>query len=220
MIPIRQSPAAPGKPWGTRILLAAILFVFLIQLMLIDRATQLIQAWGFVPARLFESGDWIGGLATVFTSLFLHGSIVHLAGNMLYLHVFGGAVEAELGHGRFAAFFLAGGAAGSLLHGWLFPGITVPTIGASGAIASILGLYFVRHWRSKIVTLVPFIISWTLIEIPALVFLPLWFGLQLLNGLFSLSSAAWEQEVGVAWWAHIGGFLYGTLFGVFGRRVE
>jgi len=142
----------------------------------------------------------------------MHGGFVHLIGNLIYLWVFGGAVEDEVGHVRFFFFYLACGAAGSLAHTVLFPHSTIPSIGASGSIAGILGAFLVLRPRARIVTLFPLVVYWAMAEIRAALFLPVWFLMQFFNGFLSLASARGTQEVaGIAWWAHVGGFLFGAI---------
>src|SRR5204863_8331443 len=119
---------------------------------------------------------------TLITSLFLHGGFVHLFGNMIYLWVFGGAIEDALGHVRYLLFFVACGAIGSLMHTLLFPRSAVPSIGASGSIAGVLGAFLVLRPRARIVTLFPLVFYWAMAEIRAALFLPIWFGMQFFNG--------------------------------------
>jgi membrane associated rhomboid family serine protease len=139
---------------------------------------------------------------------------VHLVGNMVYLWVFGGAVEDVLGHVRYFIFFLVCGAIGSLTHTILFPQSAVPSIGASGSIAGILGAFLVLRPRARIVTLFPLVVYWAMAEIRAFLFLPVWFAMQFFNGALTLVAAQRTSEaVGVAWWAHVGGFLFGALVG-------
>jgi membrane associated rhomboid family serine protease len=169
-----------------------------------------------MPARLldpqaFGYASW-EVILTLVTSLFLHGGFVHLAGNLIYLWVFGGAVEEALGRVRFLTLYLACGAVGSLMHTVLFPQSTVPSIGASGSIAGLLGAFLILRPRARIVTLFPLVVYWAMAEIPALLFLPVWFAMQFFNGFLSLQAARGTQEVvGIAWWAHVGGFVFGMV---------
>jgi membrane associated rhomboid family serine protease len=152
--------------------------------------------------------------------MFLHGGLMHVGGNMLFLWIFGDNVEDRMGHGRFLVFYLLCGAAAALAQTLMQPDSLVPMVGASGAIAGVMGAYFVSYPRSRIVTLIPPFI-FTTFEIPALVFLGIWFVLQFLNGLGSLDAAAAGHSAGgVAFWAHVAGFAAG-LVGVFVfRRPE
>src|SRR5262249_42255743 len=150
------------------------------------RAESLINIFGFIPARLlhpsaFGYAPWEVAI-TLITSLFLHGGIVHLFGNMVYLWVFGGAIEETMGHLRYFAFFVICGAIGSLTHTVLFPQSTVPSIGASGSIAGVLGAFLVLHPRARIATLFPLVVYWAIAEVRAALFLPVWFAMQFFNG--------------------------------------
>jgi membrane associated rhomboid family serine protease len=214
MIPLRQTEKLQSVGWVTRALVAMNVTAFLVQCISGTSGELLVRLFGFIPLRLFHPQlfgySWIEAAVTLVTSLFLHGGVVHLIGNMLYLWVFGPAVEERLGKTRYVLFFLAAGIIGSLTHALLFRTSTIPSIGASGSIAGILGAFLVLRPRSRIVTLFPLIIYWALAEIPALLFVPLWFGVQFLSGWLALASARNVQEIaGVAWWAHVGGFLFG-----------
>jgi membrane associated rhomboid family serine protease len=186
---------------------------------------RLIQTFGFIPARLvhpsaFHYAWWEVGI-TLVTSLFLHGGFVHLAGNMIYLWVFGGAVEDVMGRVRFFVFYLACGAIGSVAHTLLFPQSLIPSIGASGSIAGLLGAFMILRPRAKIITLFPLVVYWAMAEIPSLVFLPVWFAMQFFNGFLSIEAARRTQEVaGIAWWAHVGGFVFGMIVAVVFRTLQ
>lgn len=215
MIPLRHTVAPTTPPIVNRILVGANVAVFLAQLAMGNVTERLIVTFGFMPVRLLDPATynyqpWEVFL-TLFTSLFLHGGVVHLLGNLVYLWVFGGAVEDAIGHARFFYLYLGCGAAGSLLHTLLFPQSSVPSIGASGAIAGLLGAFLILRPHAKIITLFPLVVYWAMAEIPAIVFLPIWFGMQFFNGVLSIEAARRTQEVaGIAWWAHIGGFLLGA----------
>jgi membrane associated rhomboid family serine protease len=195
--------------------------IFTAQLFMGSMTERVIQTFGFLPARLtdpaaFHYEPWEVAI-TLVTSLFLHGGFVHLIGNLIYLWVFGGAVEEVLGHGRYLLLYICGGAVGSLTHTLLFPHSTVPSIGASGSIAGILGAFLVLLPHARIVTLFPLVVYWAMAEIPAVLFLPVWFCMQFFNGYLSLQAASHAYEVaGIAWWAHVGGFVFGALLaGIF-----
>jgi membrane associated rhomboid family serine protease len=143
------------------------------------------------------------------TSTFLHGGLLHLLGNMLYLWVFGDNVEDRLGHGGYLLFYLAAGAAGSIAHIISNPQSTIPTIGASGAIAGILGAYLLFFPRARVLTLIPIGFFITTAYVPAPLFLFIWFILQVINVSFAGLTAGAQT---VAWWAHIGGFVFGFIF--------
>ncbi|HEX8408021.1 MAG TPA: rhomboid family intramembrane serine protease [Thermoanaerobaculia bacterium] len=216
MIPLRHTLPLTTRPVVNRALVAANVVVFVAQLFMGPVTERIIQTFGFMPARLLEPrafgyAPWEVAI-TLVSSLFLHGGFVHLIGNLIYLWVFGGAIEDAMGRGRFLLFYLACGAAGSLTHTVLFPLSTVPSIGASGCIAGLLGAFLVLRTKDRIVTLFPLVVYWAMAEIPAMLFLPVWFGMQFFSGFLSLQATRGTQEVaGVAWWAHVGGFLFGML---------
>ena len=216
MIPLRHTLERTTLPVVNRTLVATNVVIFVAQLFLGEMTEKIIQTFGFIPARFVDPGTfryafWEVAI-TLVTSLFLHGGFVHLAGNMIYLWVFGGAVEDALGLLRFFLFYVACGAAGSLTHTVLFPLSTIPSVGASGSIAGLLGAFLVLRPHARIVTLFPLVVYWAMAEIPAVVFLPVWFGMQFFNGFLSLEAARRVQEVaGIAWWAHVGGFAFGAL---------
>jgi membrane associated rhomboid family serine protease len=216
VIPIRHTLPYRTTPVVNRALVLANTVIFIAQFVSIRSAEMLIDIFGFTPARLLHPAQyhyaaWEAAL-TLVTSLFLHGGFVHLFGNMIYLWTFGGAVEDAFGHVRYFFFFIACGAVGSLTHTIILPASTVPSIGASGSIAGVLGAFLVLRPRARIVTLFPLVVYWAMAEIRAALFLPVWFLMQFLNGALSLASAAHTEEVaGIAWWAHVGGFLFGCL---------
>ena len=156
--------------------------------------------------------------------MFLHGGLMHAGGNMLYLWIFGDNVEDRMGHGRFVVFYLLCGVAAALAQTWMSPGSLVPMVGASGAIAGVMGAYFVLYPKSRIVTLLPLIIFFQVIEVPALVFLGIWFLMQFVSGLGSLAvtstDGAAQMAGGVAFWAHVAGFAAGLVGVWFFRRPE
>jgi membrane associated rhomboid family serine protease len=213
LIPLRDTVRSRSFPIATVSLIAANLILFVQELRappeLLDR---ILFAYGLVPERFSQWGA-LGGsplsvwrLLPLVTCMFLHGGWLHLLGNMLYLWIFGDNVEEHLGHGRFILFYVACGVAAGLLQCWFLPSSPVPTIGASGAIAGILGAYIVLYPRAKIVTFIPiFFLPW-IVEIPAVFFLAFWFLAQLLSGLSSMGR---DLNGGIAWWAHVGGFIAG-----------
>jgi membrane associated rhomboid family serine protease len=218
MIPIRQTLPRKVRPVVNEVLVAVNVLVFAGQLLLGSQTEMLINTFGYIPARLLHPAAYgysrIEVCITLFTSLFLHGGVVHLLGNMLYLWIFGGPVEEMLGRGRYAVFYLTCGAIGSLTHTLFFPQSQVASIGASGSIAGILGAFLVLRPRARIVTLFPLVVYWAMAEVRAMLFLPIWFGLQFFNGALALGAAQkTSQAAGVAWWAHVGGFLFGAAIG-------
>jgi membrane associated rhomboid family serine protease len=158
-------------------------------------------------------------VVTLFTSMFLHGGFFHFGGNMLYLWIFGDNVEDRLGHGRFVIFYLLCGVIAALAQTMMAPDSPIPMVGASGAIAGVMGAYFVLYPRSKIVTLLPIFFFIQLIEVPALFFLGFWFLMQFVNGIGSYASAG-EPTGGVAFWAHAAGFGAGLVGVYVFRRPE
>jgi membrane associated rhomboid family serine protease len=213
MIPLRDTQRARTLPLVTVGLIALNLLVFFEQLRAGPLAERLILAYGLVPARLVHWSELGGppGVARflpLLTSQFLHGGWLHLLGNLLYLWVFGDNVEDRLGHLKFLLFYLACGVVAGLAQVWMDPSSPIPTVGASGAIAGVLGAYLVSYPRARVLTFVPiFFLPW-LVEVPAFVFLILWFASQVLMGLTRYGR---ELTGGVAWWAHVGGFVAGAL---------
>jgi membrane associated rhomboid family serine protease len=211
MIPLRDTIPVRTFPivnTGVIVLNAA---VFLVEFLLgPEELNRLIGLFGLTPAVFWQSGGlqaWI----TLITAQFLHGGWWHLISNMLALYIFGDNIEDRLGHGRYAIFYLASGLAAHLAHLLAQSGSSVPTIGASGAIAGVLGAYLVLFPRARVVTLVPIFYFIRIIQVPALVYLGFWFVSQLFSGLFALSSTGALQAGGVAWWEHIGGFIFGLV---------
>ncbi|MGZ8829766.1 MAG: rhomboid family intramembrane serine protease [Thermoanaerobaculia bacterium] len=217
MIPLRQTIPHRTTPVVNRALVAANIVVFTVQLVMGGAAARFIETFGYIPLRflhpeLYGYARWEVAV-TLVTSLFLHGGFVHLFGNMIYLWTFGGAVEDMLGHTRYLALYIAVGAMGSLTHTLVFPRSPIASIGASGSIAGVLGAFLVLRPHARIVTLFPLVIYWAMAEVPAALFLPVWFLMQFFNGFLSLGAARGTTEVaGIAWWAHIGGFVFGALF--------
>src|SRR4030095_7851405 len=206
MIPLRDVIPSRTTPHATVSRVAVNVFVFLYQFSLGPAVNEFVLTFGLVPAHF----SWVN----VITSMFLHGGFLHVAGNMLYLWIFGDNVEDRMGHGRFLAFYLLCGTAAALGQTLTAPSSIVPMVGASGAVAGVMGAYFVLYPHSRIVTLLPFIFI-QIIEVPAIFFLGIWLVMQLLSG-GGLIGAATEGEPagGIAFWAHIAGFAAGVV-GVF-----
>ena len=212
MIPLRDVIPSHTTPVVTILVIALNALVFLYELSLGPRAqAAFMQFFGVVPAALEP--------ATLVTSMFLHGGWLHVLGNMLYLWIFGDNVEDRLGHGRFAVFYLMCGLAAALAQTVTSPHSIVPMVGASGAIAGVMGAYFVMFPRSRVLTLIPLFIFWEVIELPAIFFLGFWFLMQLASGVGSLSAAT-QTAGGIAFWAHVAGFVVGAGSIVFFRRPE
>jgi membrane associated rhomboid family serine protease len=219
MIPLRDDNPARRPPVITRGLIALNVLAFIYELSLSDGTHEFMRDWGVVPGRLFAALTGETSLPvellTLVTSLFLHGGWLHLIGNMWYLWIFGDNVEDRMGHGRFLLFYLASGVVSSLFHASMMPGSPMPTVGASGAIAGVLGAYAFAFPRARVLTLVPIFFFFQIIAIPALVLLGIWFAFQFIAGTLSSGGSGG----GVAWWAHIGGFVFGFLvMMLFSRR--
>ncbi len=231
LLPLKDINPTTRPPVVTVALLAANVLVYIWQL------TQGLQrsffTHGFIPARLLGDPDLIVNLpaygptpiesiplATLLTAMFMHGGWLHLGGNMLYLWIFGNNVEDRLGHFRFLAFYLVGGIAATLAHYATGPGSTLPMVGASGAVAAVLGAYFRLYPKARVRCLLFIVIFFTFIELPAFIVLGWWIVLQVVGGLLGLGGGTGG---GVAWFAHIGGFFAGigllALMGV-KRRVR
>jgi len=193
------------------ILVNALVFFFEIQ-KTPSALESFIFTWGLIPAHLLADpgGKW----ETIFSSMFLHGGWFHILSNMWVLFIFGDNVEAALGKFRYLLFYLLSGVAAALLQAYLLPTSAVPMIGASGAIAGVLGAYLILFPRSRVASLVPILFILTIVEVPAVLFLVFWFVTQLYSGLFTMQGGS---ASGIAWWAHIGGFLFGMLMVSFFR---
>jgi rhomboid family protein len=203
MIPLRDVIPSRTTPYVTISLIVVNVLVFLYEFSLADRVNEFIIAFGLIPAAF----SW----ATVLTSMFLHGGFLHVAGNMLYLWIFGDNVEDRFGHGRFLVFYLLCGTVAALAQTIMSPDSVIPMVGASGAIAGVMGAYFVMYPHSRIVTLLPIFIFIQLIEVPAIFFLGIWFLMQFLSGVGSIATAASREPAGgVAFWAHVAGFAAGV----------
>src|SRR6266404_390171 len=204
MIPLRSTERVQSTTFVVGILIALNVLIFLYQFSLGDAVTVFDERWGIVPDAIS------GNLQTLLTSMFLHGSWLHLLGNMLFLWVFGRNVEDLIGGGRFLVFYLCCGLAAAILQVVTSPYSRVPTIGASGAIAGVMGAYLIKFPRARIVTLVFIIVFVTTVEIPAWIMLVWWFVIQLFSGLGSLANTNYSGG-GIAWFAHVGGFVTGML---------
>jgi membrane associated rhomboid family serine protease len=207
MIPLRDEIPTRQTPVITYLLIAVNVLVFVWMLLASDAQEALVNHYAMVPAH-FSDGVSLGDVGTILTSMFMHAGLVHLAGNMLYLWIFGDNIEDCLGSGKYLAFYLVGGVVASLTHILINPGSQLPTVGASGAIAAVLGAYLVLYPGSGIVTAVPLGFAVRLTVLPASVVLGLWFVLQFFDGVLALGGA---DVGGVAVWAHIGGFVAGAL---------
>ncbi|CEO89702.1 rhomboid family intramembrane serine protease [Syntrophaceticus schinkii] len=221
MIPLRDSVRSRSFPYVNIALIILNVLVFFKQLTLpAQHLNSFFYTYGVIPAQVVNqtsSGTSLIAMGIPFISaMFIHGNWLHLLGNMLYLWIFGDNVEDRMGHLPYLFFYLLVGIIGSIAHIISAPGSEVPIIGASGAIAGILGAYILAFPRARILTLVPVFFFITFIQVPALIFLPIWFLIQILN---ALSTAGMAAEA-VAWWAHIGGFIAGAILYPFFSRYS
>jgi membrane associated rhomboid family serine protease len=211
MIPLRDVIPSRTTPYVTFLLIGLNTLVFMYQFALGEAIEEFILYFGLIPAAF----SWVA----VLTSMFLHGGLLHFGGNMLYLWIFGDNVEDRMGHGRFLVFYLLCGTAAAMAQTIVNPDSVVPMVGASGAIAGVMGAYFVLYPRSRIVTLLPLFFFFQIVEVPAIFFLGFWFLLQLLSGVGSMATAT-GSEGGIAFWAHAAGFLAGLSGVLVFRRPE
>lgn len=218
MIPIKDRNPTHRFPFVTILILLVNVVVFLFEISLDESGLEkFFLAYGVVPDTIVRSLSQ-GSLDLIvffplLSSMFLHGGFMHLGGNMLYLWIFGDNVEDKLGHGRFLAFYLLTGLAATVLHIVIDPGSTIPTVGASGAISGVLGAYLLMFPGARVVTIIPIVFFLQVTELPALVVLGFWFIIQFFNGIASLGFQTAGMG-GVAWWAHIGGFIAGVLLAI------
>jgi membrane associated rhomboid family serine protease len=217
MIPIGDVNPRRHFPFVTVLIIGLNVLVFVYQLILPDDALErFVLTAGMVPYQVTQ-GSPLSAARSLLTSAFLHGGWAHIMGNMLYLWIFGDNVEEHFGTFIYAAFYLLAGMGAGLAQVAANPASTIPTIGASGAVAGVLGAYLVLFPRTRIRTLVFMFRFMRLVELPALVVLGFWFVLQLFNGVAAVGSAA---SGGVAWFAHIGGFLLGLLAGLILKQKQ
>lgn len=207
MIPLRDSTPSRRVPVVTWLIVAANTVVFLYQLMLDNGQLEwFINNFAFIPASWQTYPFWF--FVTLFTSMFMHGGWLHYISNMWILVIFGDNVEDRMGPGRYLLFYLLGGLAAGLLQFAVAPYSTIPTLGASGAIAGVMGAYIFLFPHARVDTLILLVIIYRHINIPAWIYLGFWFITQLFSGVMALGQVA---VGGVAWWAHIGGFAFGAL---------
>ncbi len=214
MFPIRDSIPSRNFPILTIALIVMNALIFFYEFYLGDRLGDFIRRYGLIPDNFFfytetHQGGLVERYGPFFTSMFLHGGWMHVISNMWYLWIFGDNIEDRLGRGRFFIFYILCGLAAGVAHLLLNADSKIPTVGASGAIAGIMGAYVVLYPRARVQTLIPIFIFIQFIEIPAFFFLGFWVLLQFFQGTASLMSA---DSGGVAWWAHLGGFVFGAVF--------
>jgi len=218
MIPLRDNQPTNCIPVATYAIMAVTCLVFLFQLQLGLDSNAVFYTYGLVPGKytvwdMSRHFSLFNHIFSLFSYMFFHGGFWHFLGNMWFLYIFGDNIEAHFGSGRFILFYIMAGLIAGGLHLILNPFSLVPTIGASGAIAGVMGAYFLLYPGSKILTLIPIIIIPWLIEIPAYIFLGFWFIMQFLNATGS------ESGAGIAWWAHVGGFVSGIILVKLNQRL-
>jgi membrane associated rhomboid family serine protease len=212
MIPLRDTVPSRTHPVVNNLIIGINIVVFMVEIAQGAGLERFIYIYGLVPARYSvpQIASYFTMQQQVFSLLsfmFLHGGFLHLLSNMWFLYIFGNNVEDRLGHLRYIFFYLLCGLASGLVHLLLNLGLNIPTIGASGAIAGVMGAYFILYPRSRILTLIPIFFIPYFIEIPAFFFLGLWLIMQILQ-----AAGADAHVSGIAWWAHIGGFVFGIIF--------
>lgn len=231
MIPLHDNIPSRTTPFVNYAIIGITSVVFFIQLTTPEEA-KLVERYGMIPARVVHPDQpvkvnqyertpdgklkvvserdaapaGVPAWLTLVTCVFLHGGWMHFLGNMWFLYIFGDNVEDCFGHGKYALFYLGWGVAASAMHLVTAPGSTIPTIGASGAIAGVMGAYFLLYPHAKVMAIIPLFILFYTVVLPAPVFLGVWFLIQLFQGTVSISGT---EVAGVAWWAHIGGFVAG-----------
>ena len=214
MIPLRDSTPSGAVPYVTIFIIILNSLVFLYEMSLGPQLEQFLSAYGLTPIKVTESsrfsgGFWHNAVAPMFVSLFMHGGLLHIVGNMWFLWIFGDNIEDRLGHGKFFFFYLLCGIGATLIHVVFHPHSNIPTIGASGAISGVLGAYLVTYPHARVYTLLIIVVLIRFVEIPAFVFLLIWIGFQFVSGASEFGVA--QDTAGVAYWAHIGGFFVGIL---------
>ncbi len=219
MIPIRDQIPTKRVPLVTYALIAVNVLVFLLEWLAGSGQEALVYEFALIPAEVTAGLD-VGDVSDIFTSMFMHAGLAHLLGNMLYLWIFGDNVEDSMGGLKYLSFYLIGGVVASVTHILTNPNSQIPTVGASGAIAAVLGAYLILYPQSRVLTIIPFGFFIRMTMVPAIVLLGFWFVLQFFSGL--LSVGATEDVGGVAFWAHVGGFVAGMVLARLfaGRRRE
>lgn len=214
MIPLKDRNPTKLFPYANVCIILINVAVFAYEVSQGSGLEEFIRTYSVIPADLFSSiqrhAFFENSFRGVFTSMFLHAGWLHLGGNMLYLWVFGDNIEDKLGHARYVVFYLICGIISSALYVYVDPHSRVPTIGASGAISGVLGAYMLLFPKAKVLTVIPIFIFLQFVELPALIVLGLWFVLQFFSGLASLGYQTAEAG-GIAWWAHVGGFVAGLI---------
>ncbi len=216
MIPISDELPSRRLPLVTWGLIGVNILVFFWELLLGPDVDRFFMMWGAVPAFITNPDRYPWAPLTLLTSMFLHGGWVHLIGNMIYLWIFGDNVEDALGQIGYLLFYLAAGVVAGLAQVMVAPSSTIPSVGASGAIAGVLAVYLVLYPTAPVRVLVPGFYMMRIARVPALIVLGFWFIIQLFNGVLNLGAATMAAG-GIAWFAHIGGFLAGLVVGLGAR---
>jgi membrane associated rhomboid family serine protease len=211
MIPLGDSVPSERTPFVNYTLIAVTVIVFFFQLVMGPEVDNLIYTWGVVPEDIirWQRAPW--ELVTLVSSIFLHGGWLHLIGNMLYLGIFGDNVEGIMGHKRYLSFYLICGVAANLVQVFIAPTSDIPGIGASGAIAGVLGAYLLCFPRARVFVGIPLLVVMKVFTLPAIIVLGFWFIVQLFNGVAVIALSSEAAMGGVAWWAHVGGFVAGLI---------
>jgi membrane associated rhomboid family serine protease len=219
VFPISDSIKAGSRPYVNIFIIVINIIVFFYEISLSNHELRLLFIdYGLVPVKLFLPVEVVGVTEKVtpfLTSMFLHGGWFHMISNMYFLYIFGDNVEDLMGHIRYFFMYILFGLAAAFTQVVLYPDSTIPTIGASGAVSGVMGYYFVKFPHSRIKTLVFIIFFVTIIEIPAVFFLAFWFFMQFINGSMQLMIS---NTGGVAWWAHIGGFVAGFIYALIDKK--
>src|SRR5215203_2903667 len=214
MFPLYDTVRSRKFPLVNLLLIVANVLAFLYEIQMGPSLKGFIFTWGLIPVHFLSDPSTMW--TTIFTAMFLHGGWFHIISNLWVLFIFGDNVEERMGSFRYLLFYLLSGAAAGLLQAYILPTSTTPMIGASGAIAGVLGAYLILFPRSRVASIVPIFIIFTIVEIPAFIFLIFWFFTQIYSGIFAVQGGGGS---GIAWWAHIGGFIFGVLMvSFFARR--
>ncbi|MDA8432298.1 MAG: rhomboid family intramembrane serine protease [Nitrospiraceae bacterium] len=208
MIPYKDDNPTRTTPFVTLLIIAVNVGVFVLQLLSPKDGQQIVYDYGAIPQAIlhFHSTQPIPAPLTIFTSMFMHGGLMHIGGNMLYFWIFGNNIEDRLGHLRFLFFYLFCGVVAALAHALSSPGSAIPMIGASGAISGVLGAYLLLFPSARVHTLVFFGFFFQVLRVPALIVIGFWAIIQLVSGLIGQGIL---HHGGTAWFAHVGGFLVG-----------
>lgn len=219
MFPLKDSIKSSTFPYVNSVIIIVNFIVYFYQTSLGSKVGYFFVEHGLVPVKIFlpfEVVSFWEKFTPFFSSMFLHGSFMHIAGNMYFLYIFGDNAEDVMGHYRYLVMYILFGVCAAVVQVVLYPHSNIPTIGASGAVSGVMGYYFLKFPYAKIKTLVFIIIFITIVDVPAVIFLGFWFFIQFLNG--SAEVGYINSAGGVAWWAHIGGFLAGVFYAILDKK--